>query len=125
MQYVSDRGVREFREWVDGQPDKRARVRIDEFIRGLQGVREWQFPDTRQLHGPCDGLVELRICCNKVEYRPLGFYASGYRFVLVFGALEKGRGRKAKSNFDPPTACRTALERKKAILERRARICEY
>jgi len=125
MQYLSNRGVREVREWVDHLPDKRARVKIDEFIRDLQGVEKWRFPDTRVLHGCCAGLVELRISCNKVEYRPLGFYAANHRFILVFGAIEKCRGKAGKSDFDPPTACATALDRKRAILQGRARTCEY
>ena len=110
------------REWVRGLPEVGARVRIDETIRYLQTVKIMQFPDTRVLKGECDGLVELRIPFNKVQYRMLGFYGPQRgQFTIVLGTTEESR------QLQPSTrdACKNALKRKKQVFSREKQIYEY
>jgi hypothetical protein len=73
--------------------------------------QEWREPYTKQLEGPCDGLVEIRFKADRVQHRPLGFYGpKRMEFTIALIAREIG------DRFEPQNACEQALGRKNAIL---------
>jgi hypothetical protein len=70
----------------------------------------WRVPQTKQLDGEGDGLVEIRFKADGVQQRPLGFYGPGrMEFTLLSWATEKG------DKFVPKDALKIAQERKKQI----------
>lgn len=106
--YVNRRGENEIHSWLDSLP-KRAKVRINTTISRLELMETLGMPHIKKLTGPCDGLLELRVLCENVQYRPLCAHGPGEREVtLLVGAIEKG-GRL------PSSACSTALARKQQL----------
>jgi hypothetical protein len=109
--YVSAGGENEIRTWLDVLP-KAAKVKINALIRRLQVVPFLDMPEVRMLRGECDGLLELRVTAEKVQYRPLCCYGPGRGEVTILvGAIEKG------SKFVPLTACAIAQTRKARLAE--------
>lgn len=110
--YVDSGGENVVRSWLDRQP-KAAKAKINALIRRLEVVDWLDMPEVRMLQGECDGLMELRTQAGNVQYRPLCCYGPQRREVIILiGAIEKGR------KFVPPSACRTAQERKAQLAER-------
>lgn len=115
--FVSPAGRNLIHEWLEGLP---ARARINARIRLLELTDELRFPDVRILRGECRGLFELRVKADNVQYRPLGYYGPGRGEVtLLIGAVERG------GHFEPPSACRTALDRQALIADGRGSTCEH
>jgi hypothetical protein len=116
--FVADDGANTVRAWLDALP-VRAKRKINVFIERLEVVDQLEMPTVRVLKGSCDGLMELRVKSENVQYRPLCCYGPGQGEVtILFGATERG-GR-----FQPPTACATALARKTRLGER-GRTCDH
>lgn len=118
--FVSDAGERAVHEWYKTQSaDVKAALNVSlKYLRD-RPIKDWVRPATAALKGGCYGLVEIRFECSNVEYRPLGFFGPNYTFIIVFFAIEKG-GR-----FEPATACKTALYRKRIIQEMGGHSCEW
>ena len=111
LDYIDSSGRNVIEEWLHGLP-MQARVEINTRIQYLEVLENLRRPYTAMLKGECDGLFELRIKHNKIQYRPLACHGPGKSQVtLLVGAIEKG-GR-----FDPPSACTTAQDRKSQINE--------
>ena len=108
--FVNDRGENVILDWLNGLSNKKAKVRINTVISRLELMDNLELPHARMLRGSCDGLIELRIPCDGVQYRPLCCYGPGPNDVtLLIGAIEKG------SKFEPKSACAIALERKRSV----------
>jgi len=74
----------------------------------MEQLRNWPEKWASTLSG-YEGIVELRIPHNRVQYRPLGMYLPGMKFVLLTGAIEKGN-KLPQRNID------TAVRRRKNVL---------
>lgn len=74
--------------WIGSLPVE-AQAAITVRLLAMESVRQWQPKWVTQLTG-WNGLLELRIPHNKVQYRPLGMYRPGLTLVLLCGAIEKG-----------------------------------
>jgi len=110
--YVDPNGAEAVAEWY-GQQSAKVQAKFDERLRNLQQMRpdEWRDPYSKQLHGECDGLVEIRFKANRVQHRPLGFFGPGrMEFTVLFFAVEKG------DRFVPRDACERALRRRDAVV---------
>lgn len=110
--YVDPNGAEAVAEWYEAQSPK-VQAAFDRRLAFLQQRRpdEWRDPLSKQLHGACDGLVEIRFKAERVQHRPLGFFGPGrWEFTVLFFATEKG-GR-----FDPRDACEIALRRRDAVV---------
>ena len=109
-----DRGTNVIHEWLHSCPVK-VRQKINVRIIYLStGVQPLGMPNARLLHGSeCEGLLELRIEFNHVQYRPIGYCGpSAQTVTLLLGAIEKnnrlpngtctrGRNRMANVESDP------------------------
>lgn len=116
--YVADSGENVIRAWIAGLP-KPVKAKIQTRITYLETERAFDPLYVKVLHGPCSGLLELRIVYQGNQYRPLCSYGPGTGDItLLMGAIEKG-GR-----FEPRSACSTALARK-AKLREPGRTCEH
>ena len=114
--FVDDRGENVIQRWLerDIAPSltKRVRVKMTAYIQHLEVTARFGRPYTADLHGECEGLLEIILNLGKVQYRPLACYGPDIakEITLLMGARERG-GR-----FDPPGACPTALGRRSLIL---------
>ena len=116
--YLEPNGQNPVHTWLDSLP-KRAKARINVTIGMLEAMDRLEMPYARALKYDCAGLIELRIPCGNVQYRPLSCYGPGPRDVtILFGAIEKG------SKFVPASACSTALTRKTHITTK-GRTCDH
>jgi len=88
LDFVDDAGESMFEKWLLSQPPD-AQAHIANRILTMEGLENW-LPKWATKLVDWDGLVELRISFNKVQYRPLGMYRPGRQFVLLCGAIEKG-----------------------------------
>jgi hypothetical protein len=118
--YLAERGENEIRLWLDGLP-KRARIKIDVRLRHLENVRYFQGePQYIKALVGYDGIYEVRVISQNVQYRPLGCYGPGPGdFTLLVGAVEKG-GR-----LEPREAADVAVKRREIILADRRRTHEH
>lgn len=113
LDFVDSDGENVIHGWLHSLP-KGARLRINTVISFLEATPPpLRAPYVKRLKGPCDGLMELRVTHNNIQYRPLACYGPGEREVtLLIGAEEHG------GKLDPQSACETALSRKRLIHER-------
>lgn len=110
--YVSPQGEEEVARWYAGQSFK-VQAAFDKRLQALSQMapQEWHEPYTKQLVGPCDGLVEIRFFADRVQHRPLGFYGPNrMEFTITFMAREIG------DQLEPKDACEKALARKNEVL---------
>jgi len=118
LDYISEAGTNHFKDWLDDLPLKE-RMAINTRIQYLEAVNILKRPDTGMLTGNCDGLFEIRIKCNNVQYRPLACYGPDKKtIILLAGAIEKG------GKLIPKDICKEALKRKKYI-EKEGRTYEH
>lgn len=116
--FVTERGTDVIQEWIEDLPIK-AQVAIDERIRFLALGNNWHRPYAHQLKG-YDGIWEIIIKSENVQYRPLGCFGPGDKvFSLLIGAREKD------NKFVPQNAPKTAEKRKKVIYENEGYLNEY
>ena len=118
--YLTERGENVIRAWLDGLP-KNAKVKIDRRILYLENVqylqREPQY--IKPLTG-YDGIFEIRVILQNIQYRPLGCYGPAQdEFTLLIGAIERG------NRFEPRDAPDLALQRKEIIHNDRSRTCVH
>jgi hypothetical protein len=110
MDFLDDRGQNVVHTWINSLP-KTAKARINTVVSRLEVMDRLERPLVRLLKGDCEGLFELRIPCQGVQYRPICCYGPGPKQVtILLGAIEKG------SKFEPRSACSVALERKRVVL---------
>ena len=110
--YRSADGTDEVRAWYDGG-SKELQARFLSRMRTLAQLarNEWHENYYKALHGPCDGLGEIRFKADRVQQRPLGFHSGGAEFTILFCAKEKG------GKFVPLSACEKAIARRNEVLK--------
>lgn len=115
-----DHGEDVIHQWMDCiDMKKKAIVKFETRLRYLSNTKVWS-PDWVKKLKVYDGLYEIRIRYEQVQYRPLGCFGPNDReFTLLIGALEKN------SKFVPKNAPNIALQRKELILKNRSLIHEY
>jgi hypothetical protein len=116
-EYAEPGGVAPFSIWLrDLETGPQAFV--DNRLLKMAGLRQWPEKWASKFQGT-EKLIELRIPYNKVQYRPLGIYSPWrrYSFVLLGGAIEKGRIRKEVID--------TMLARQKRVEEHSRYVREY
>jgi hypothetical protein len=77
------------RRWLDGLSDG-ARGKIDVRLLQMSGMTRWPEGWVSKYHGT-EEIFELRIIHSNVQYRPLGTYFGEKQFILLNGAVEKGK----------------------------------
>ncbi len=114
--YLSEDGTDEIRAWYDGG-SKHLRARFLGRLKILAQLprAEWHESLYKDLHGPCNGLGEIRFFADKIQHRPLGFRSGDTEFTILFCAKEKG------GKFVPLSACGKAIARRDEVLEDRSR----
>jgi len=116
--FVTKRDIDIIQEWIDGLPQK-AQVAIDVRIRFLALGNSWHRPYAHKLTG-YDGIWEVRVKSERVQYRPLGCCGPGDEvFSLLIGAKE------INNRFDPKDAPEIAEKRKKLIYQDQGYLNEY
>jgi hypothetical protein len=99
------------RTWLDGLPPL-AKIEINARLTYLQGLRVLGRPYTAVLKGDLDGLIEVRVKSNRVQYRLFGCYVPGKPVI----ALLVGATKRSSKTFNPPSAGDTAQQRRKIVL---------
>jgi hypothetical protein len=113
--FLSARGDNLIRQWLDSLPDK-ASAKIDARILYMRAVPVWPEQYVSAITG-WPGLVELRVGSAGNQYRPLGSYLPGREFVLVLGAIEKGKL--------PKRVLQVAYDNRNIAITDRSRIREH
>lgn len=88
LDYLDGDGSSPIEAWMASLPED-AQAAITVRLLNMESVRTWRPKWVTQLVG-WNGLLELRIPFNKVQYRPLAMYRPGLTLVLLCGAIEKG-----------------------------------
>jgi hypothetical protein len=121
LDYVSG-DTNPIHDWLHQQgPDVWARVNA--LIRNLEIRPQLERPDVGLLRKPpCkgEGLIELILKINRVQYRPIGWYGPHKGAItLLAGAIEKG------GKFEPRNVEHTAIRRKQAIIADRRHVKDH
>ncbi len=121
--FVSDSGENLIHQWIEDLPAsarKQVKAKLNTRITYLEAVPTFGGGYVEMLHGECAGLFEIRLEVKNVQYRPLACYGpSQGEVTLLFMAREIG-GR-----FEPPSACRTAQQRRSLTMQDRRYICPH
>src|SRR3989304_1874429 len=81
-------GGNAIRAWLQDLPQE-AQAKIDARLLQMAGMESWPEKWISTYKG-YEKIIELRVSCNKVQYRPLGFYGRlRHQFTLLIGAIEK------------------------------------
>jgi len=116
--FVSERGNREFDEWLSGLPAG-PKAKIKKIITYLEITRIWNRPYAAKLK-TTDKIWEIIAKSNNVQYRPLGcFGPKNGEFTLLIGATERDR------KLEPINAAKIAEERRKLIFRDERYTDEY
>jgi len=116
--FINNRGTNVIKEWLKDLP-KAAQAEIDNRLKYMQTLKTWGRPYSAKLKGS-DHIHEVRIKCQKVQYRPLGFFGpTDGVFTLLVGAREKD------SKLEPKNAQKSAEERRELILTNERFIDDY
>jgi hypothetical protein len=115
---VDGNGQNVIRPWLDGLPLK-ARLKIDWILRHLRAGAVLDRKYVKKIGG-YDGLFEICLEINKVQYRPLGGYGPhAGEFTIVLGAFERN------DNIRPPDAFATAAGHVAAVKAGTCRVCDH
>jgi hypothetical protein len=115
--FVTERGENDILRWLNDIP-KAAKAKINGRIVALRGFSI--IPDQYiSAYTGWPGLLELRIVCDNVQYRPFGFYGPiRGQFTLLVGGVEKG-GKIPRSLLE------VADERRKIVMADPRRIVSH
>jgi hypothetical protein len=122
--YVTANGRNAIGDWIGAQPHGtrlRLKARLNALLNELRLVERLdRATGVGQLHGDCNGLFELVLYVDKIQFRPIGCYGPAKRgeFTLLIGAIEKG------GKFTEPNVCRRAHERAARIHDKR-HVCAH
>jgi hypothetical protein len=106
MDYVEPSGRNPIAEWQAGlHPD--AQAWIDARLLQMEAMLKWP-PKWVSNYKGYEGIIELRIPFNRVQYRPLSMYSPGRIVILLNGAIEKG-GKIPRSDLETASARRTSV----------------
>jgi hypothetical protein len=120
--FLDREGRNLIKAWLDSRDVRvKAKAKLNARIRHLSisDHSEWPRPWFQKLEG-YEGVFEIKMIQQNIQYRPLGFFGPGQRqFTLVLGAIEVG------NRITPPDAFRTAERRMKDVQENRNGICDH
>jgi len=88
VDYIEPSGRNPVAEWQAGLPPD-ASAAIDARLLQMEAMPKWP-PKWVSAYEGYEGIIELRIPFNRVQYRPLAMYMPNYVVVLLSGAIEKG-----------------------------------
>lgn len=109
LDYAEPGGSNPIASWLQGLPED-AQAAIAVRLLKMENMKTWPEKWVSKLSG-FDGLLELRIPWNKVQYRPLAMYLPEMRLVLLSGAIEKG-------DEIPRRHIDTAVRRRRNLLQK-------
>ena len=121
LDYVSINGENRISAWLQSIPIG-ASVEFEAMLDTLKAKEILRRPQTGKLTGKCDGLYEFIFKSNKVQYRPLFAYGpdtQNREITILIGATKKGK------IFDPPNACKTALNRAGEIVTNMKQVVKH
>jgi len=113
MDYIEPSGRNPIAEWQAGLPPD-AQAWIDARLIQMELMLRWP-PKWASDYKGYDGIIELRIPFNRVQYRPLGMYSPGRLVILLNGAIEKG-GKIPRRDLD------TAATRRQTVIREPFRV---
>ena len=113
MDYIEPSGRNPVAEWQAGLSHD-ASAAIDARLLLMEAMPQWP-PKWVSKYETYEGIIELRIPFNRVQYRPLAMYSSGYTVILLSGAIEKG-GKIQKSDLE------NAATRRKTVIREPYRV---
>ena len=114
---LDQHGENAIRPWLDGLPEK-VRLKIDWILKNV-AVADSLYPYFKKIAG-YDGLFEMVVKINKIQYRPLGGYGpNAGEFTLVLGAIEHN------DNLRPPNAFATAAAHVASVKDNTCRVCDH
>ncbi|MCP3682938.1 MAG: hypothetical protein GY861_09630 [bacterium] len=113
LDYVDSRGANRISEWLQAIP-KGARVEFESLLDVIRPTKMPDRPQTGILHGECKGLFELIFKYDNVQYRPLFCYGPEKKDITILAGA-----RKKNNRLIPPKICKTALNRKSEIQDRK------
>lgn len=108
MDFVEPSGSNPILRWLSGLPTETQAHIAARFLL-MEGMLRWPDKWVSDYKG-YDGILELRIPFNRVQYRPLMAYAPDRKIILLGGAIEKG-GKIPKGDLD------AADQRRKLLLK--------
>jgi hypothetical protein len=108
LDYVEPSGRNPVAEWQSGLP-RDASAEIDARLLLMEAMPKWP-PKWVSNYKGYDGIMELRIPFNRVQYRPLAMYLPNHMVVLLSGAIEKG-SKIPTSDLDNAAKRRTVVLR--------------
>ena len=107
-----------FRQWLDAQPVK-VRLKLDSILKHLLVSPNLNSKFLKKIGG-VDGVFEVRITFDKVQYRPLGGYGpNNHEFTFVMGAIEHN------DNIRPPSAFKTAEGLIADVRNKKRNVCDH
>jgi hypothetical protein len=112
LDFVESDGSCPIADWLNAIGS--ARAAIDQRLLVQSAVKVWNDRWIKK-YKSSDGIYELRISWNRVEYRVFGTYRPGYQFVLLEGAIEKGMRL-------PPGSIQRAEHRRETLLKEPSRV---
>ena len=119
LDYLDARGTNPIRTWLDDLPDRKAETKIRTLLLNLTALPRLEPPYVKPITG-YDGIFEIRVGRQGIQYRPLGCYGPGRgEFTLLIGATEQG------DEIRPPRAFEIATGRRVIILNERSRTCDH
>ena len=118
MDFLEANGSNPIRTWFVDEILEGARATIDDRILRMEIMPRWPAKWTSAYEG-VDGVFEIRVPFNKVQYRPFAMFSSAVRYqvILLCGAIERG-GKIRRSTLDTVARRRDEL-RKEPLRVRR------
>ena len=89
--YIDDDGANIIKAWLD-QIDAKAKAKLNTRLNILEQTNrtEWNKLNTEVLQGDKDGLVAVRVECNRIQYRLLGYDGPNRsEFTLLACCIER------------------------------------
>jgi hypothetical protein len=115
---LDSQGKNVIRQWLEDQPLK-VRLKVDAILRNLSVGDRIGPPHVKKIKG-FEGVFEIVVKHDKVQYRPLGGYGPhAGEFTLVLGAIEHN------DNIRPPDAFATAETHVANVVAKTCRVCEH
>lgn len=109
--FIDINGVNIIRAWLDDRGPK-AKAKLNARLNALEGMSraEWGKLNTEVLTGDKDGLVAVRVSCQRVQYRMLGYDGPNRgEFTLL------ACGKESNNKYIPLSIGEKAFERRALV----------
>lgn len=93
---------------------------LNTWLRHLETIRNLGRPYVAKLQGECDGLLEIILTVDRIQYRPLACYGPNRGDITILFIAEEHGNR-----FVPLDACGIALRRKALIDADHTRVVDH